>query len=123
MKKVFALSIALILCVMSALVGCSSSEGNSELAAFAEKQQDAVEAISMTGFGVECSAEGDSLVYTYKYGSDLLTEEEAQSMLGLLDTTYSTMLDAVQVEVPSCTSIIIKVVDNDGKSLAEKEYK
>ena len=124
MKKVFVLSMALLLCVMSVLVGCSSSSGdNSELIAYAEKQQDAADSMSMTGFGVECSAEGDSLVYTYKYGSDLLTEELAQTTLDALGTSSDALLEAVQKEVPSCASLIFKIADSDGKILAEEEFK
>ena len=122
MKKGFVLSLALLLCVLCAFAGCSGGD-NSELVAYAEKQQDAAEAMSMTGFDLDFAAEGDSLVCTYKYGTGLLTEELAEITLNAVEASSDTMLESVKEEVPSCESVIFKIADSDGKILAEKEFK
>ena len=122
MKKAFVLSMALLLCVMSVFVGCSSKN---ELENYAKALQSELDKTPMEGFAVDCSVDGNSLVYTYKYdmeGLDL-TEEVAKSTLDLLDSSSEAILTAVQAEVSSCESIFIRIADADGKVLAEKEYK
>ncbi len=123
MKKVFVLSMALLLCVMSVFVGCSSK--NSELEKFAKEQQKELDGNAMEGFAADCSIDGNSLVYTYKYDIEgmELTEELAKTTLEGLDATSQIMLAAVQAEVSSCESIFIKIADADGNVLAEREYK
>ncbi len=123
MKKSFVLSMALLLCVMSVFVGCSSK--NDALEKYAKEQQSQLESGAIDGFAAECSAEGNSLIYTYKYDIEgvELTEEIAQGTLDLLTSASDEILDAVQKEVSSCESVVFKIVNADGKVLADKEIK
>lgn len=122
MKKIFALSMALLLCSMCIFVGCSSKDGTA-LADYAEEQQKALDAAAVDGMTIKCTARDNSLVFSYTYESDLITKESAQTALDSLDSTYSAMLSTVQGAVPGCESVIIEILDQDGSVLADKEYK
>ena len=120
MKKIFALSMALLLCSLCIFVGCS---GKPSLADYAEEQQKALDAAAIDGMTIKCTARDNALVFSYSYESDLFTKEVAQTTLESLDSTYSVMLSAVQEAVPSCESIIIEILDKDGSVPADTEYK
>ena len=122
MKKVLAFSMVLLLCSMCIFVGCSSKDSNA-LADYAKEQQKQLDAAAVEGMTIKCTARDNSLVFSYSYESDLITKEIAQTTLDSMESSYSTMLSAVQTVVPSCDSIIIEILDKDGSVMADTEYK
>ena len=179
MKKIFVLSVAMLLCVACIFAGCSKEEegdaketteavtteadetteaetteadttaadtteedtteadttadaGDSEdgdtaagdgraRAAYAQEQEAEFEDGNNALASIHCLARGNSLVYTYSTAA-VTDAAGAELYISTLDSMYSVMLPAVQLDVPECDSIVVEVLDQSGSVLASKTY-
>lgn len=95
---------------------------NSQLAEVAAQAQSILDKTNNKTLTINVSARGNTLVYTYKYGTPL-SGDALQTALDSLDSTYTDLLKSVQTLIPGCESILLEFVDKNGKVLASKEYK
>ena len=143
-KRIGSALLALLLCITLCLSLCacgkddaSKDDGNpedvaeSKIAAFIESAEDQLESMKAS-FGdtldMQLEARGSSMVYVFQYledtGMDNETMGEAlSSALDAMSSTFTTILESLQTEVPEAESIIVEYKDKDGEVITSKEFK
>jgi len=119
MKKAISIGV-ILLAVVVVLASCGSST-TSRLEEFAEAQNELFANTNSEAMTIEVIVEGTTLIYVYSIeGID--TAELAETAIDAANALAATLLETAQAAVSGTTAVIIRYVDSDGETLAEREY-
>ena len=110
----------------------SNSGSSSKITKFIDSVQDQLDSIRDTMgdmLDIDITARGNSLVYSFKYNIDTSSADKdsmaaaLESALDSMSSTFTSILSALQKEVPEAESVIVEYLDNTGNVIVSKEFK
>lgn len=127
MKKWLAVVISALLCLSLAACGQKPASVEEYVAKNKDTISAAVSASAGDGLNIEVLGRGNSLVYRYKYTTELgeldAVKAALESATDKLESTFKSILTAVKTEVPSAESVIVEYLTKDGEVIVSKEFK
>lgn len=85
------------------------------------------DSMAASGMDIQIQARGNSLVYSYRYTSDVgdtaLLKPMLDEALEPLSSTFESTLETIQLAVPSAESLIVEYLTQDGELITSKEFK
>ena len=81
-----------------------------------------------TGASFEVFARDNSLVFSYKYTSDAIknddkTKKSLEASVKSDESSYKNLLEATRITVPSTKSVIVEYLDSKGEVISSFEFK
>ena len=85
------------------------------------------ESMAASGMNIQILAKGNSLVYRYRYTSDVGTAAQLKPVLDealeSMRSVFENSLEAVRLAVPSAESLVVEYLSQDGEVITSQEYK
>lgn len=138
MRKRLMSVFAVMMCITICLTLCScgskgtgSNANSTKMAEFIDSMGDQLDSFRASlgdSMEMDVVARGNSLVYVYKYKSDLGADNDTvaaalDSALDSMESTFTGILSSLRTQIPEAESVIVEYLDKDGNLILSREFK